>query len=137
MTTIAVQPFVLKAALLSIAVDNYEKHIASVTFTPNTEDKTWKGIDGSVKRDQGTSEWSVAIEYAQDWTTANSLAKYLSTNVGQTKTLVFSPKGNTVGLPKVTIDAIIKPGPFGGKVDELQTASVTLVCDGQPAWSVW
>lgn len=75
MTTIAVQPFVLKAALLQVAADNYEKHIASATFTPNVSDVTWKGIDGSVVRDQGTPEWSVSIDYAQDWTTANSFSK--------------------------------------------------------------
>ena len=137
MTVIAVAPFVLKNALLSVAVDNYEKHIGSALFNPQVNDLTWKGIDGSVARDQGTPEWSLTIDYAQDWTTANSLSKYLLANVGQQKTLVFSPLGTGTGKPKFTIDAIIKPGPIGGKVHELQTASVTLVCSGQPVSGTW
>lgn len=137
MATIALATYVLKACLLQIAADNYEKHVASATFTPSVNDVTWKGIDGSVVRDQGTPEWSLTLDYAQDWTTTNSLAKYLAANTGLQKTLIFSPQGSATGKPKVTIDAIIKPGPIGGKVDELQTASVTLVCVGQPVWGVW
>lgn len=64
MTVIAVAPFVLKNALLSVAVDNYEKHIGSALFNPQVNDLTWKGIDGSVARDQGTPEWSLTIDYA-------------------------------------------------------------------------
>lgn len=137
MATIALAAFVLKSALLSVAADNYEKHVGKVMFNPSVNAATFKGIDGSVSRDTSIPEWTIDIEYAQDWTTANSLAAYLLANAGTTKTLVFSPQGSAVGKPKFTIDAIIQPGPIGGAVDEMQTGTVTLACVGQPVKATW
>ena len=42
-----------------------------------------------------------------------------------------------MGKPKFTVDVMIVPGPVGGKVDDIQTASVTLVCIGQPVKATW
>lgn len=137
MATIALAAYVLKACLLQIAADNYEKHIAAATITPSVAGQTFKAIDASIARDTGVPEWTLSLEYAQDWTTANSLAAYLLANVGTQKTVILSPLGSTVGKPKFTVDVIIAPGPVGGKVDEMQTASVTLVCVGQPVKSTW
>ena len=137
MATIGVAPYVMRNALLQIATDNYEKHISGVTLTPAVTAVKFKGIDGSVNTDTSAPEWSAQLTYAQDWATTNSLSKYLATNAGTVKTVVFSPLGTTAGKPKCTIDVVLAPGPIGGSVDEMQTASVTLSCNGQPVWTVW
>lgn len=137
MTTIALATYVLKACLLQIAADNYEKHVAAATLAPTVNGQTFKAIDGSVTRDTSVPEWTLTLDYAQDWTTANSLAAYLLANVGTQKTIILSPLGSAVGKPKFTVDVMIVPGPVGGKVDDIQTASVTLVCIGQPVKATW
>ena len=92
MATIALATYVLKACLLQIAADNYEKHVAAATLAPTVNGQTFKAIDGSVTRDTSVPEWTLTLDYAQDWTTANSLAAYLLANVGTQKTIILSPR---------------------------------------------
>ena len=136
MAQIAVAPFVLKDVRLKIATDNYEKHVSSVTITPSTSaDKlTWQGLTPAASfSDAGTPEttWEVALEYAQDWETTNSLSQYLLDNAGQSKSIVFQPKAGT-GKKTFTVQATIVPGPIGGAVNTVQTSQVTLPVTGVP-----
>ena len=133
MATIAVAPFVLKNALLQIATDNYEKHVSSVTFTPQLSSVTWQGLTpDSAFSDAASPVWSCTMSYAQDWTTTNSLAQYLLTNAGLQKVAVFKPQGTTTGMPIFTATVIIVPGPIGGDVNTVQVGSVTMGVVGAP-----
>lgn len=133
MATIAVAPFVLKNALLTIATDNYEKHVSGVLFTPNLSPVTWQGLTpDSAFSDAGSPTWTCQVSYAQDWTTANSLAQYLLANAGTQKVVVFKPQGATTGTPIFTATLIIAPGPIGGDVNTVQTAQVTMGVVGVP-----
>lgn len=136
-TIAAPTTIVMRACLLSIAADNYEKTIGKVTLTPNVPVAKYKGIDGTVIQDVGAAEWTLQLDYVQDHSTANSLTKYLLANAGQTKTIVLSPYGSTTGKPKYTIDVTILPGPLGGDVDKPMTGSVALPCTGQPVPATW
>lgn len=133
MATIAVAPFVLKDALLTIATDNYEKHVSGVLFTPQTSPVTWQGLTpDSAFSDASNPIWTCQMDYAQDWTTTNSLAQYLLANAGQQKVAVFKPQGATTGKPIITATLIIVPGPIGGQVNTVQVGTVTMGVVGQP-----
>jgi hypothetical protein len=132
MTQIAVTPYVLKDALLQIATDNYEKHVSNVLFTPNVTPVTWQGLTPDAAfSDASNPTWTCQMDYAQDWTTTNSLAQYLLTNAGQQKVAVFKPLGATTGKPIFTATIIIVPGPIGGAVNTVQTGTVTMGVIGQ------
>lgn len=133
MATIAVAPFVLKDALLTIATDNYEKHVSGVVFTPQMTPVTWQGLTpDSAFSDASSPTWTCQMDYAQDWKTTNSLAQYLLTNAGLQKVAVFKPQGATTGSPIFTATLIIVPGPIGGTVNTVQTGTVTMGVIGSP-----
>lgn len=133
MAQIAVAPFVIKNALIQVATDNYEKHVSSAAFTPQVSPVTWQGFTpDSAFSDAGSPIWTLTLAYAQDWTTANSLAQYLLANAGQQKVIVFKPQGATTGTPIFTATCIIVPGPIGGDVNSVQVGSVTMGVIGAP-----
>lgn len=137
MAAIAVAPFVLKDAVFTVGTDSYEAHVSAVTFTPSSSTVTWVGITpASAFSDQSTPTWVCQIDYAQDWTTTNSLAQYLLTNQGQTKVVVFKPQGNATGKPIFTATLILVAGPIGGAVNTVQVGSVTCGVVGAPVKTV-
>jgi len=137
MATIAVAPFVLKDVLLVIGTDNYETNVAEVVFMPTSSQVAWQGLTpASTFVDQTIPTWTCKLTYAQDWVTTNSLAQYLLTNAGVTKTVVFKPQGATTGKPIITATVIIAPGPIGGAVNTVQTGTVTLGVVGTPVKTV-
>lgn len=136
MPKIAVQPHILKDVLLTIATDDYAKHVDEVQFVPSTktEQITWHGLSPDASfSDAGTPEttWLLNLSYAQDWATTNSLSEYLLANKGQTKTVVFQPKAGT-GQRKFTAEVTIVPGPIGGKGKAVATGTVSLPVNGDP-----
>ncbi len=134
MATIAVAPFVLKDVLFTVGADNYEQHVSSVKFEPQTNVVTWQGLTPAANFSDTTAPtWTCTLTYAQDWTTTNSLAQYLLANSGQQKTVVFKPQGATTGKPIFTATVIITPGPMGGDVNTVQVGQVTLGVVGTPA----
>lgn len=136
MAQIAVAPIVIKDAIITIGTDTYEKHLSSATFVPNTTQPRvqWQGMSPTASfTDVGaiTTEWTLVLEYAQDWETANSLANYLLTNAGASKTIVVQPQRGT-GKKAFTASVTIVPGQIGGKVNEVPTGSVSLPVTGAP-----
>ena len=136
MATIAVAPIVLKDARLTVGADNYEKHVNVARLTPNTSvsKQTWQGLTPTTTfTDAATpvTDWTLELEYAQDWETANSLSQYLLTNAGTVKTVKLQPQSG-VGKKTFTVSVTIVPGPIGGPVGEYMTASVSMPVEGQP-----
>ncbi|WP_144797705.1 hypothetical protein [Microbacterium paludicola] len=126
MASIAVKPLVLKDVTLTVGTDNYEKHVSSVTFTPSSSTITWQGLNPDAKfTDVTSADWTVAIEFVQDWETEDSFSQYLFENEGETETMVFTPKKGT-GNKTFTADVTITPGAIGGTVNAYATTSVTL-----------
>lgn len=131
MAQIAVSPLFLKDVIFSVGSDSYEKHVSNVTFTPSTSPQTWRGLNPDATfTNVGSASWTVDIEYAQDWTTTNSLSAYLFANQGETKAVSFTPT-NGVG-PSFEVDVIIVAGAIGGAVDSYGAATVSLPVQGQP-----
>lgn len=137
MVAIAVQPLVLKDVEFIVEADDYSAHVSSVTFNPSSSTVTWQGLSPAAKfTDLTEPTWTCALEYAQDWTTADSLAEYLFTHQGETKAVTFMPqKGVTTGLPIFTANLIMAAGPIGGAGQAVAVGSVTLGVDGAPELS--
>ncbi len=128
MATITVEPIVLKNALLSIGLDNYEKHVSSVELVPAPNAQTFHGLGDNSNVISGKTTWTANISFAQDWKTADSLSKYLFNNQGEIKHMTFSPE-NGVG-DAFEGDILIQPGSIGGAVDSIAVTSITLPVQG-------
>jgi hypothetical protein len=129
MVDIAVAPIVMKKARFLVPTDNYAAHVSSVTITPTTPTFSWAGLAGNTFNAAGTATWVCAIEYAQDWETANSLSQYLLANEGTTITVELEPVD---GGAAFTVPLIVAPGAIGGAVNTVATGSVSLPCTGKP-----
>lgn len=131
MADIAVSPLYLKDVVLTVDGDTYEKAVSSATFTPSISTATFKGLDPAATfTEAGSASWTVDLEYAQDWDSADSLSAYLFNNAGSSVALSFKPKSGTGATVSATV--IIVPGAIGGTVDSFGTSTVSLPVSGQP-----
>lgn len=132
MASIAPAPIIMNNAILKIGTDNYEKAVSSAKLVPNTPMGKFQGIDGTWTIKAGTPSWELQLEFAQDWTTANSLSQYLATNAGLTKSIELTPE---TGGAKKTVTVTIIAGSVGGAGGTTTLDSVTLSVNGQPTTS--
>lgn len=133
MTTVVVEPLVLKDYTVKIDADNYEKAVSAVIFTPpGSSAVTWQGPIGEDHSDESESgAWTMQLDYVQDWETAGSLSGYLFDHHGETKTCEFVPRAGT-GLPKFTADIVLRTGPVGGSTRQFATSSTQMTCKAKP-----
>lgn len=130
MANIGIQPFILRDVLFTVASDNYEAHVSQVQFDPASSVVNWKGLTPTAVFSFGTSAtWTSTLSYAQDWSTAASLSRYLFEHEGEEVTVVFEP---VKGGPSVTATIIVAPGSIGGPVDTVGVATVTVGVQGKP-----
>lgn len=131
MTTIAVTPFVMKDALVTIGADSFQKAVTKVVFTPSSSVITAKAVaPGAVYTDVDAATWTLDLEWLQDWATAGNLGKYLHDNEGSSVSMTFEP---ITGGATITATVVITPGPIGGGVGEFAPASASLGVTGKPA----
>ena len=123
MAQITVAPFVVRNVLLTLGTDDYRHSVSTVQFNPSAPTASFKGLGGVSTKFVGISEWTCDLEYAQDWATVNSLARYLLANEGSNVAAIFQP---VAGGPGFTATLSITPGSIGGAVDATATAKVTL-----------
>ena len=135
MVDIVVNPIFMGSASLLLGTDGYQAHVSSAVFTPgNNTPVVWKGLDPTSVFSFGQkATWTLDLEYAQDWETANSLSLYLLANEGDTIAAVLEPVNGGQGY---TADVIITPGAIGGAVDTVAVGSVSLGVKGRPAAAV-
>lgn len=124
-------PLFIKSA--SIEVDGVEmgELISNVVLTPTTSTLTFKGVSGATFQSVGSEVWTLQFDYAQDWSTADSLALKLFNETGTNVTVTVNPEG-TVGAPSFTAEVTLLSGSVGGATDSVATASVTLPVTGRP-----
>lgn len=137
MAVLEIQPLVLKDVTLLIGAatpDDFKKHVSQVEFTPSSSSVNWTGLGGNTHTDQSTATWTVTLRYAQDWTSAKSLSRYLFDNEGAIVPVTFKPRAGTgTGFgPSFTANIVITPGAIGGQVNSYAETSVTLGCNGKP-----
>ena len=136
MAKIAVAPLVLKDVLLSIGSgtpDDFAKHVSSVVFEPSSSTVSWQGLSPDASfTDQTAETWTCKLTFAQDWTTTNSLAKYLLTNKGKTMPCTCKPNASATTPVVVSANIILTPPSIGGDVNKVMEATVTLGVVGAP-----
>ena len=133
MATIAVNPLYLKDTLFSVAADNYDAALGAVTFTPSASTSTWQGLTPAASFTfSTTATWTVVLTYAQDWSTTNSLSRYLFDNEGKEVVVKFAPIKGATTAPTFTATVIITPGAVGGSVNATAEATVTLPLKSKP-----
>lgn len=130
MALIAISPIVLRDCLFTVAANNYESSVSGVVFTPTTSQVTWNGLTPDATFTfPGVTTWVCTVSYAQDWTTADSLSRYLHEHEGEEVAAVFEPVN---GDPSVTANLVIVPGSIGGNVNEVAVGTVNLGVQGKP-----
>jgi hypothetical protein len=125
MATIAHSPFVLRDVDLLIGSDDYKLHTSQVEFTPATSPVTWTGLGNNSFSATPTATWTVTMALAQDWTTENSLSRFLLENEGDEVEIEFAPQS---GGPSFTSTVTITPGGIGGTAGAVAVSSVTMSC---------
>lgn len=134
MTIINVDPLILKDVDLVIGeggVNQYQKHVSAVVFTPSAAQITWVGLHPDASfTDTATATWVAALTYVQDWETVDSLSRYLYEHEGETVPCVFRPRAGSG--PTFEADLIIVPGAIGGAVNTYGETTVNLGAQGRP-----
>lgn len=131
MPEIVVSPFQLTDCTFQVAADNYEAHVSKVEFAPSSTSAKFKGLKPSaVFTFAGSPDWVCNLTFAQDWSTANSLSRYLFEHTGEAVEVTFEPKK---GGTAITATIIVQPGSIGGDVDAVATSTVSLGVQGKPA----
>ena len=132
MTAIDVQPIIMTNVELSIGTDDYAAHVSSVTLTPTYQTVAWKGLaPGAQVNRAGKATWVLSLDFAQDWTTAKSLSRYMFAHDGEVQTFVFQPEAGA-DAPTWTVDAQCLAGAIGGAIDTVPTSTVSLPVQGTP-----
>lgn len=130
MAAIAVNPFQLTDATLTIGTDNYEAHVSKVEFVPSAPSATFKGLTPTAQHTfTGAPTWVCNLTFAQDWSTVNALSRYLFEHAGEEKVVTFAP---VKGGKTITATVVLQPGAMGGDVDAVPTATVALGVKGKP-----
>lgn len=136
MAVLDIQPLVLKDVVLVLGEggDDFRKHVDQVTFTPSQPTTLkWTGLGKNTHSDRATDvEWTVTLQYAQDWESTASLSRYLYDHGDDIEPIParFEPKAGGVGFETEVYPA---HGAIGGSVNAFATTSVTLACTGKPA----
>lgn len=130
-------PLTYKVATLTAAVtgssdtDTLTPQVSEITFTPTTQSGSWTGVSGNVVSDQSIATWAMKLGMIQD-VAASGLLRWLLTNEGKKATFTALM---TTGVT-ATVTATISPAEIGGAVTPGPlTSTVTLACDGKPAFS--
>ncbi|GAB3608590.1 hypothetical protein GCM10027414_07150 [Humibacter ginsengiterrae] len=130
-TVIGVQPLFMNNVSFVVDTDEFAAAISSVTFTPSTKNVTFQGGTPDASFTFPTpATWTADLEFAQDWTTPNSLSFYLYNNAGTTKSVTFLP---VAGGATITATLVIAEGAVGGAIGTaVPTAKVSLGVNGRP-----
>lgn len=127
---------VLTDVSVTIAGTDLSDHVRSVTLDYNADavEDTNMG-DSTHQRIGGLKDWSVSIEFAQDYA-ASKVDATLFSSVGSTVSFVGKPTSGAVSAtnPSFTGTALVESyQPINGSVGELATASVSLPAAGDLA----
>lgn len=112
--------------------NNYEGAVSSVEIQPSAGTVNFKGLAPSAVFTYATSPtWALALTFAQDWDTTNSLSNFLFDNQGKTVQIDVFPTAGT-GKKGFSQQVLIQPGSIGGAVDSVAVTTVTLGIIGVP-----
>lgn len=130
MAILNVNPLVMKDVELLIGSgtpDDFRKHVSGATYTPTAPTQSWTGLGGNTHTDVGAPTWVLDLAYVQDWSSDNSLSRWLYEHQGETHPVELRPIAGEG--PSFTSNVTITPGAIGGQVNAFATTSVQLGTD--------
>jgi hypothetical protein len=125
-----IDPIFLKNYEFVVGELDYRKHLDQVLLTPQTETQTWRGAGGNTHADVAVVGWQCTAGYMQDWSSADSFARFLQEHAGETLAVTFNPTAG--GGTSWDVPLVIVPGPVGGPVGSPANVTVTLACASDP-----
>jgi len=128
MATIAVEPIVLKNSLFTVGTDDYQKATSTVELVPAPVSQNFDGLGDNHVVIPGKTKWTANISFAQDWSTPNSLSRYLFNHQGESVLVHFQPVDGVGDTFAAT--CLIQPGSIGGAVDSVAVTTVTMPISG-------
>src|SRR4029077_7869420 len=137
MPVIEVRPFIMRNAIIEFDTDDFAKAVSTATLTPSSGTAEFKGLkpDAVFTFPQATT-WTLELTFAQDWSAATSLSRYLFDHAGETIAFTLNPDDTTadatLGSTTWSGTVAIAPGAIGGDVDAVATATVSLGIVGAP-----
>lgn len=135
MADIEVRPFIMRNAIIQFDADDFAKAISSAAITPSTGTADFKGLKPTaVFTFPQATTYTLDLTYAQDWSAATSLSRFLYDHAGETLpfTLNADDVDPTIGSTSWAGTVAIAPGLIGGDVDSVAVATVSLGCIGAP-----
>ena len=121
----------IKNATLTINAIEYADAITSASLTITSTDSKWIPISGNIINETGVPEYTMELEFGQDFTANTTLMAVLLAGHGQTKPFVLKPKGGAAG-PSITGVCLLKaPSVIGGGVGPA-TTTASLPVNGAP-----
>ncbi len=135
MTAIPVTPLSLRDATF-VVLDaggerDYSSSVSQVLFQPAPAWIPWPSMDKRVpEQTLGQVEWTLALEYPQDWVEASSLSLYLLLHAGEQRDVLFVPR--TSDLVRVSANITLAPGPIGGQAGVLLTGIAVMGVNDTP-----
>jgi len=138
MSVIEVRPFIMRNAIVSFGTDDFAKAVATAKITPTSGQSEFKGLKPSaVFTFPQATLYTLELTYAQDWSSENSLSRYLFDHKGEVVPFTLNPDDTTGIVPAVgstswSGDVALTSGDIGGDVDSVATTTVTLGIVGEP-----
>ena len=128
MSEIDLAPIRMREARLTVEADDYTVSINQVIFTPQVEYGWERGqsVFGDKPRLVAV-RWTVALGFAQDLATPDSLSMYLLMHTGAEREIAFEVPGR-----RVTATALILPAQIGGVANQIPASVATLPIFGAP-----
>lgn len=112
--------------------DDYTAAVSSFALVPTYPSAVFGDIGGGSLTVDGLPDWVGNVEYAQDWTTADSFSQWLIEHQGETIEGTYTPQD---GGTAATADFLIRSGQMGGPGRAMHSATVTLPVNGQPTFA--
>lgn len=129
-TVVDVEPVYLDNAALIIGAFDYAAAASKIECQPSIKSATFRGMKRTAAYTSTSVEsWTLAIDFAQDFETAESFSNMLFDHQGEKVTIEFAPiDGGKAWL----VDVQLVPGGIGGTGSAHATTSISLGVLGQP-----
>lgn len=129
-TVVDVDPIYLDNAALVIDTFDYAAAASKIECQPSIKSATFRGMKRTASFTSTSVEsWTLSIDFAQDFETAESFSNMLFDNQGDVVTIDFAPiDGGKVWQ----VDVQLVPGGIGGAGGAHATTSISLGVLGQP-----
>lgn len=129
-TIVDVDPIYLDNAALIIGAFDYAAAASKIDCQPSIKSATFRGMKKTATYTSTSVEsWTLSIDFAQDFETAESFSNMLFDHQGEKVTIEFAPvDGGQAWL----IDVQLVPGGIGGSGGAHATTSISLGALGQP-----